>query len=520
MVLVAMSVGSWASSSLAADDPDAMSKELARLKAQVEELQRRVDMQTQKETSVPNGTSSDARAQAPSDASPPPVQTSGNLPTIGDSFHYKGVTITPGGFVAAEGIYRQHNQENDIWTNFNAIPFENNPAGHASEARFTARQSRLSALMQGDPNEETHLAFFAEFDFQGGAQTANSVESNSYNPRLRHLYASIDWDNLGLHLLAGQTWSLVTLNTAGITPRNELPPPTIDGQYLPGFSWTRQPQVRITKSFAFGLWTAVSLENPQTTSYAGADPFPASVNEVSTAPGGLGFASENALSINRVPDVVGKVADELTVAERSLHLEVFGLYRNFYERLDYHNTSVNGGGVGAGLTFQVVPTYLDVQVSGLVGKGIGRYGSGTLPDVTFDGAGYLHPLDETQLLAGLTVHALPVLDLYIFAGEEREASQSFNVETAGSVTPYGYGNPLYVNAGCFSEASTADCIGNTRLLGQATAGFWYKPYVGDYGTIRYGMQFSRTERQAFAGVGGTPTATQNIVLASFRYYPF
>jgi hypothetical protein len=49
------------------------------------------------------------------------------------------------------------------------------------------------------------------------------------------MYGSVDWDNLGLHLLAGQAWSLATLNSQGITPRNEVPPPTIDGQYIPGF---------------------------------------------------------------------------------------------------------------------------------------------------------------------------------------------------------------------------------------------------------------------------------------------
>jgi hypothetical protein len=34
------------------------------------------------------------------------------------------------------------------------------------------------------------------------------------------------------------------------------------------------------------------------------------------------------------------------------------------------------------------------------------------------------------------------------------------------------------------------------------------------------MQYSYTEDKGFAGVGGTPKADENIVMASFRYYPF
>jgi hypothetical protein len=92
------------------------------------------------------------------------------------------------------------------------------------ETRFTARQTRLSLLAQGDISEQTRAAFYGEFDFQAAAQTANSNESNSFNPRMRHLYGTIDWNGSGWHLLAGQNWSLVTLNTKGITPRNEAAP--------------------------------------------------------------------------------------------------------------------------------------------------------------------------------------------------------------------------------------------------------------------------------------------------------
>ncbi len=105
-------------------------------------------------------------------------------------------------------------------------------------------------------------------DFLGAATTANSNESNSYNPRIRHLYTTVDWDALGLHLLAGQTWSLVTLNDKGITPRNEVSPAVIDAQYVPGFTWARQPQFRIVGDWNKKFWLALSIENAQTANTA------------------------------------------------------------------------------------------------------------------------------------------------------------------------------------------------------------------------------------------------------------
>ena len=108
-------------------------------------------------------------------------------------------------------------------------------------------------------------------------QTANLNESDSFNLRTRVIYATADWAPNNLHVQAGDSWSLVTMNTKGITPRNELLPPTIDTQYNVGFVWARQPQVRVTEDFLnHTLWAAVSLEQPQTT-FGGSAPTAAGV---------------------------------------------------------------------------------------------------------------------------------------------------------------------------------------------------------------------------------------------------
>lgn len=437
-----------------------------------------------------------------------------------DKIRVKGLALTVGGFAEGAGIFRSRNIASDISSNFAGIPYPNNPVGHTQELRGTARQTRLSLLVQGDPNPGAHLAMYTEFDFQAAAQTANSNESNSYNPRIRHLYGAVDWDGPGLHLLAGQNWSLVTMNTKGVTPRNELPPVVIDGQYVPGFAWARQPQLRLTKDFDKRFWVALSLENPQTTFFTvgagpGAGTLPSSLTF--NSPAGTGFNSINTLSLNHVPDVIAKVAYDAPVAGVPLHLEVFGLFRDFYWRRAGSNQDVQGGGVGGGAVVSVIPKVLDLQVSGLAGSGIGRYGSVQLPDVTFDSQGRIRPIQASFILTGAVWHATPDLDLYLYAGREQAKAK---VAFGSTGLAFGYGNPAYVNLGCFIESSPLTCNGNTEEIRQITGGFWHKPYQGAFGHLQWGVQYSYTERQAFEGVGGAPSGNDHMVFTSFRYYPF
>jgi hypothetical protein len=87
------------------------------------------------------------------------------------------VNVTLGGFLAMESLYRSRSETADIGSSFNGIPFSNQPAAHMSELRGSARQSRLSLLVQGDADADTHLAAYYEMDFLGGAQTAKATPS-------------------------------------------------------------------------------------------------------------------------------------------------------------------------------------------------------------------------------------------------------------------------------------------------------------------------------------------------------
>lgn len=452
-------------------------------------------------------------------------------PAFADSTTDAGpVSITLGGFLASEGVYRSRDEAADIGSTYSGIPFSSStaPPAHTSELRFTARQSRLTVMVRGDVNSDTHITWWNEFDFLGAAQTANSNESNSYNLRIRNLYATIDWDSLGLEVLAGQNWSLLTLNSKGITPRNEVTPATIDAQYSVGFNWARQPQLRIVKNWNHVFWAAVSIENPQTT-FAGNAAAASGVTIIDATAAGAEFDKANNFSLNHIPDVIGKVAYEPMIdGAQPLHFEFYGLFRSFYDNINaatgnaaalptgIYNANRSGGGIGGSVTWSVVPKLLDLQFTAMNGSGIGRYGSGQLPDVTINPTnGSLQPLHETTMLAGGTLHATPLLDIYTYLGQEHESPEYWNIGTGHQ----GLGNPSYNLTSCFIENS-GSCVANVETENQAILGFWWRIYQGNFGSFRFGMQYTYEHNIAFAGVGGKPTTDDSMVFTSIRYYPF
>ena len=147
-------------------------------------------------------------------------------------------------YIEAASIFRTRNETADISSSFNTgIPMPNNPNYHLSEFRESAHQSRLALLAQGSVNEDTKLAGYFESDFQSAATTSNSVESNSYNPRLRQAYATLDKQDWGTYFLGGQVWSLLTMFNHDMTPRQEDIPLTIDGQYAARLHLVAEPAV-------------------------------------------------------------------------------------------------------------------------------------------------------------------------------------------------------------------------------------------------------------------------------------
>jgi hypothetical protein len=433
--------------------------------------------------------------------------------TFGNKTHVK---LTIGGFIEATAIHRSANETTDVGSNWNTIPFKNSPNASIPETRFSSRQSRLSLLAESDVSQSTALAAYFEGDFLGAALTANSAESNSYTPRIRQLYGTVDWKDSGWHLLAGQTWSLITLNKVGITPRTESPPMVIDAQYVPGFTWTRNPQVRIVKDLADKkVWLGLSLESPQAL-IANTPAAPAPANTVFNNSGASQLTSTATYSTDKMPDVVVKAAFDPGWG----HYEVFGLMRSFDSYAPDGNTEGNKGtrgeGFGASAILPVLPeNMLSVQLSFLTGKGVGRYGSVQLPDVIVGKDGSLSTIHTTMALLGLISKPNELWDIYSYIGMEKASANYYNVGGKN----FGYGNPAYNNTGCNTLGSTI-CAGNTESVTQGTVGFWYRIYKGNAGIVQVGLSDSITRRNAFAGVGGAPTANENVMMASIRFYPF
>ena len=477
-------------------------------------------------------------------AEPPPKK----LP-IG-TFQVGAATVTLGGYLTADMVYRSRNSVDDIQSNFTTgIPERYTPQYHESEFHLSARTSRLTGLVTADPDEVSKLRAYVSVDFQGGAPTSNYNESNSWVPRLREAWASYDRSDLGFEVLAGQAWSLLTMTRVGMDPLNVNPPQTIDPNYLPGFTYARQAQLRFMKSFNDGQYRiAASFENPATiygnTSIpstlgtlnvsnpgvgidaTGSNATTSVVNTVTTAGGKTTTTTTNVLTPGNIsddiaPDVIVKATADYDRA----HLEAFGMGRVIHDRLSQLGTGQSntlfGGGGGAAALIRIIPKLLDFQISGLAGRGISRYDPTQLPDATIGSHGQPVSLPGYEALAGLIGHPTPAMDLYGYIGTDQVSARYFDNTVKGVTTAYGYGNPLYDNKGCEVELSPAStCAANTSGVVQGTVGAWYRFLKGSYGTLQAGLQYSYTRRFVFQGVGPTPQTDNNMLFLSFRYFPF
>jgi type II secretory pathway pseudopilin PulG len=447
------------------------------------------------------------------------------------------VKVTLGGFFAAESVFRTRNEVSDIGSTFNAIPYPFSPQYSEREFHGSARQSRLSVLAEGDIDPAQKLAGFAEVDFLGVLANSNYNEVNSWGVRLRHGYMTYDNTDWGFHVLAGQSWSLLTPNQVGITPRKEAIPMTIDNSIVVGFDYARQWQLRFVKDFGQNVSLGISVENPATI-IDGGQVVGNTVNGIvfnNSNPGGVFLGSAgftNRFTTDQAPDIIVKAAFDPGWG----HYEVFGLQRFFTDNTFCVNAAPTGcvvgttsnktsfgDGVGGSVQLPVIPKLLDVEATAMHGRGISRYGVGQLADVTIGPDGGLTPLTATHAQVGLVAHPREGLDIYAYAGMEQIDSSFFN----SGATPFGYGNPAFNNTGCtiitaatFGGATPATCIANNRRLTDFTVGFWQNVYKGPVGRVAVGGEYEYIRREAFNGAGGAPSTDDNVFLTSVRYYPF
>jgi hypothetical protein len=189
--------------------------------------------------------------------------------------HYKGITLTPYGFVNGESVYRTHATGGELATPFSAIPYEGADSYLLSETYLSGRQSRPGLIVEGKTGWGT-LRAIIEGDFLGSGTTSNGNQSNSYVFRQRIALAEVETSS-GWTFSGGQGWTLAVENLKGIStaPTNIALPSQIDPNYVTGLVWAREDGFRVTRSFKNGAF-GISAENPQvlyTTSLAGNTPY-------------------------------------------------------------------------------------------------------------------------------------------------------------------------------------------------------------------------------------------------------
>ncbi len=487
------------------------------------------------------------------------------------ALHYKGITITPGGFAAAEFVRRSRALGSDINTPFNSLTMPGAAQSSISEFFGSGRQSRISMLAEGRLSA-TKLSGYYEADFLSAGVTSNNNESNSYTMRQRQAWGQAAMDN-GFTFTGGQMWSLVTETKHGTDNRSEALPMTIDPQYTVGFSWARQYGLRVSKNFNNKVWLAASIENAQATisshgngnnfivgsAGAGGGLYNGAVTNCTTAnnptTGGNPITTctlAASYAFNPSPDFIVKAAFEPGFG----HYELFGIYSRFRDRvypcgevasstvlcggsttagangLGAFNASTNGGGIGGNARWSFDNKHLDFGLHGLTGRGIGRYGTSGLADSSVHADGTLDLIRSYQGLATLEWHG-PKVDIYLNGGAEYAGRASGYDPVSNAYI--GYGSTHFNNTGCYTETAPSigggffpgglsKCTADARVVGEGTIGFWYRFYNGPKGRFQWGPQYSYVERYAWSGagfspaVGAAPHGLDGMIFTSFRYY--
>ncbi len=458
------------------------------------------------------GATQDATRVSPAVGSGPPPAPAVDPDKPNGSFMLGAAKLTLGGYIDLTGYYRSRNENRGTGTGYASIPFYGpTPQGNSGELGMSAQQTRLSGKIEAPVGADSNLMAYVEMDFNNGSGGANSVQSNSYTPRLRQAFAAYEDQSWQTYVLGGQAWSLATPFKRGLDPLGTWQPPTIDHNYMVGYNYLRVPMIRAVKGFG-NFWVGVEANTPQTV-FGGTAAVPAGQTVFTGYAGNTGLNPQVNYSVNVAPDLIAKVAIDTSFG----HFDAFGVARWFRDQVSFGRESVNhdtfGGGFGAS-AFVPIGKWVDLMGNILYGSGIGRYGAGGLPDVTFTSNGGVTTLPQGMGTVGAVAHLIPgVLDFYGFYG--------WNWVGARYFPSGGYGNPGFNNTGCFNpNAGGANCAGNNQVLTEITAGLNWNVLKGRYGTLRTGLQYGHITRTAYYGQGGKPWAAEDLFMFNFRYLPF
>ena len=476
------------------------------------------------------------------------------------TIHFKGINITPGGFVAAEFLRRSRALGADIVTPFNNLTMPGASQSNLPEFFASARQTRPTVYISSRTGPVDFSGYISG-DFLSSGVTSTATQTNGYTFRIRQAWGQAKFGD-GWSILGGQMWSLLTESKAGIAPSddtgrtNDARPATIDGGYNVGFTFARQDGIRLTKSFGDKVAVAFAVENAQATVATSGN-----TNDYVLVQAGASntYNTTSTYGFNPSPDLIAKVAFDPGFG----HYEIFGLSDRFQDRVfpceqfveagtppvitavspvcpslaqantttAAYNSSRAGGGFGVNARWTFDNKHIVFGVHGFGGSGVGRYGAAQLSDVSINADGTVHPIKDLQGLATLEWHGKK-LDVYSYVGSEY-AARTYSYDPIQN-TFVGYGAPTFNDSGCYTETapgtgtltgstpvpgSLSKCSSQTRDITEGTLGFWYRLHNGARGRYQWGMQYSYVNRATWADEthGLEPHGLDNMVFTSFRY---
>jgi hypothetical protein len=429
------------------------------------------------------------------------------------SFKIGTADITLGGFVDIENIFRTTNTQNNIATNYAAIPFSDTPQGHLTEYRLTAQFSRFS-LHVTDKFGANNVSAYCEADFSGNDATNVYQTVNGHTLRLRLCFFDLKrgkWEVLG-----GQTWSWLTPNRSGVGPNPaELAITYNEDQNIgAGLPYTRAAEFRVAyhlnDHWAFGL----GIEDPN--QYTGN--FVALPSAFAST---VGPQFDNGAQIgtpNLFPDILPKVAYDTEVRGRHFHLEAVGLVTGARAAVTpiggtsfSKHSAVGGGGSIAG-NFELFRNFLFLA-NGFWSDGGGRYlvadgpqlvlrpnaaGTNISPSMVHAGAGSV----------GFEWIANPKSAFAVYYGADY-FGRNFFPDTTNTMNPakiIGYGGPGSPNT-------------NNRAIQEVTFDWLQTFWKSDvHGALQSYIQYSYLTRAPWFLESGAPkNAHLSMVYAGVRY---
>jgi hypothetical protein len=429
------------------------------------------------------------------------------------SFNIGDAVFTPGGFVDFENIFRTTNTQNNIATNFAAIPYSNTAQGHLTEDRLTAQYSRFNIKVT-DKIGANDVTGYCEADFSGNDATNVYQVVNGHTLRLRLCFLDLKrgkWEFLG-----GQTYSWLTPNRTGLGPMPSDMATTYneDQNFQVGLTFTRAAEFRVAYHANDHLAFGVAIEDP--------NQFIGSFVALPSA-----FAStvssqfDNGAQIgapNLFPDIIPKIAYDTKLGGHHLHLEAVGLITGarsavvpIGEKSFLSHSVVGGGGSIAGnyelfhnFLFLLNAFWSDGGSHYLVSDGPqvvlrpNAAGTDIFPSMVHAGAG----------LAGFEWIASKKSAFAVYYGQDYFGRNFFpdTTNTAAPGTIIGYGGPGSPNT-------------NNRVIQEYTFDWLQTFWKSDkYGALQYYTQYSYVSRTPwFDALGAPRSAHLSMVYAGFRY---